>query len=52
MKEIESPENLQMQAEMAIQVELQTKYNAMMKEYNSLTPEAQRTMDVWRESME
>ncbi len=52
MGNVESPELLRKQAETAIRQELQTKYDAMMKEYDKLTPEAQRAMEAWRESME
>lgn len=52
MKNIESPELLQKQAETVIQGELQAKYDAMMKDYDKFTPEAQQAMDTWRESME
>lgn len=52
MENIESPELLQVQAETVIRGELQTKYDAMMKDYKELSPEAQQAMDTWKESME
>lgn len=52
MKNIESPELLQAQAETVIRQELKTKYDEVMKDYDSLTPEAQQSMDTWREQME
>lgn len=52
MKNVESPELLQKQAETVIRQELQAKYDAMMKDYADLTPEAKREMDEWRDTME
>ncbi len=52
MRNIESPELLQKQAETVVRGELQAKYDAIMKDHSQLTPEAQQAMDVWRESME
>lgn len=52
MKNVESPELLQKQAETVIAQELQAKYDSMMKDYKELTPEGKQAMDEWRESME
>lgn len=52
MPNVESPELLRKQAETALGAELRAKYGEMMKDYQQLTPDAQRAMDEWRDSME